>query len=69
MNELLRSLCSGMRTTRKTATYYWLLACAFDRFEPDFNKIYVFSENNPYRIPFQVYSRLYWKGKYENKGD
>jgi hypothetical protein len=57
-----------MRTLKETMLYHWKLACEFDGLVPDKNKVYVFSSNNPYRISYNAFSRIYWKSRYPQKG-
>lgn len=47
--------------------YYWKLACIHEGHIPDEHKIYVFAKANPYRIPYMILSRQYWKELYEKK--
>lgn len=49
--------------------FYWKLACEYEGYVPDETCIYVFSRDNPYRIPYITLSRQLWKERFEKKED
>jgi hypothetical protein len=44
--------------------HYKRLAAEYEGQEFNADAVYVFKKNNPYRLPFQVLSRAYWRARY-----